>query len=139
MVGSLANKALLGAALVFGLGLAIHDSRTRADTGTPPPGSGSDLTEPVTGDPALGYPEPGYETGPIHPFDPSPADPSDVQIEDLSPEEQAYVEANLDTSAWPPIHNAFAAATSQAATDATAQAAANLVGLDGFQNTGVVP
>lgn len=136
-MSSFVHRAALTASFVLGLGLAIHSSRTSADP--VPPGPGSDLTEPVTGDPALGYPEPGYETGPIHPFDPSSSDPSDVQIEDLSPDEQAYVEANLDTSAWPPIHNAFAAATTQAAADATAQAAANLVGLDGIESTGVVP
>jgi hypothetical protein len=127
----LRTRALPWAAFVFGLGLAIVDRRTLADPTDPPP------DQPPT-DPSL-PPEPGHETGPIHPFDPSQPDPSDVQIEDLTAEEQAYVEANMDTSAWPAIHNAYAAATTQAAEDAEAQAAAYLVGIDGLGMIGVVP
>ena len=134
-MSSLANKVLLVGTFVFALGLVVVDTPTSAD----PPDPIDPLAEPVTGDPADGYPEPGFETGPIHPFDPLPAHPSDAPIESLTEDEQAYIEANIDTSAWPAIHNAFSAATTQAAEGAEAQAAATLVGLDGFQNAGVVP
>jgi hypothetical protein len=129
------QTALLGAACVLGLCLAVVDTPSRASPTDPP----TDTTEPITGDPADGFPDhAGDQTGPITPFAPSQAHPSDVQIEDLTPDEQAYVEANLDTTAWPAIHNAYAAATAQTAAEAQAHANANLVGLDGI-NVGVVP
>jgi hypothetical protein len=131
----LSNRALLGAAFVLVLTWAMVAGPSSADPSEPPPPDpGADLTEPITGDPS--WPSPGDETGPIHPFDPPARDSSDVPINALTPEEQAYVEANRATDGWSDIHAGFSVASHQAAEHAAAEAAANALGLDGLGDVG---
>ena len=131
----LSKLTLLGV-VVFALVWSVASHRGASadpDEPPPPPPAGAE-PEPITGTPST--PEPGDETGPIHPFDP-PA-PGNVALEDLSPAAQAYVTAGADVTGWQTIHAGFAAASEQAAANAQAQAAANALGLEGLGDTGVV-
>jgi hypothetical protein len=91
--------------------------------------------EPTTGPASV--PNPGSETGPLSPFEAPPELPGALQFENLSPAEQAAVEA----SDWPnaeQVHAAFSSATSEAAQRAAAIEAANTVGLEGLGGNGMV-
>jgi hypothetical protein len=128
------RKALLVAALVL-CSTLVALAVAGADDSAPPETPATDpLAEPITGEP--GFPEPGHETGPIHPFDPPARDSSDVPIDALTPEEQAYVEANRATEGWSGVHSSFSVASHQAAEHAAAEAAANALGLDGLGDLG---
>lgn len=83
------HKALYWTALVLVLGLtagtlgssSLADNTPADDTPDeePRPVDANDpLAEPITGD--LVYPEPGDETGPLHPFDPPAPSASDLSI-----------------------------------------------------------
>src|SRR5690349_3427631 len=121
MRSSLSKRAYVLVAfglLILGLGLRPSVEAQPADTpptGTPP--------EPITGEAVM--PEPGDETGPMHPFD--PPEPGNVPVEDLTQAEQEYVAANADATGWSDIHAAFATASQEAAERAQAAKAAALL------------
>jgi hypothetical protein len=73
----------------------------------------------------------------LRPFEPPPAEGA-IPIEDLSPEEQAVVEAGLDED-YAAVHAAWSAATQKAAEDAAVAAAASDIGVPAIDGLGVMP
>ena len=100
--------------------------------------------EPITGAPAQSAP--GSETDQHDPFRLYGTGPSLKytspkplwQYSDLTAAEQAVVDRNRDTTAWVPVHDAFAHATAERAHQAAASAAAAQLGMENL-SIGVVP
>src|SRR5438105_14891741 len=101
LLGSLIGCILLIAATV------------RSDVAAPPVLEPTAIDEPITGTPAQNAP--GDEIivkDPFAPYDPGPAD-SLWKYEDLTPDEQAYVDRNRDPKGWDQINDAFAKAVAE--------------------------
>lgn len=111
---------------------ATSRSDDLSTTEQPPPTL--DFSEPATV--PLG---PNPPRDPFTPYDPGPA--STVwQYDDLSPADQAAVDREeQDATSWSSIHAIYGAALVQRSAEAAAQMAQSRLGLQGLDQTGVVP
>lgn len=116
--------------------IAFTSTLLRADSIPAGPPADPD-EEPTSEIPVL--PQPGDETGPLHPFDPPAESDRAVMLDALTDDDQAYVVANEGGDDWVSVHSGFSAATHEIAVDADAQAAANALGIAGIATIGVTP
>jgi hypothetical protein len=125
-------KVLGGAGLIgAGLGLFIVVGHSRVSRGDTSSSTDSTTTTPTPQ-------APNYHD----PFTPYPLGPGAISYDQLSPTDQAGVDAilqNEDLSQPPSSYSAWADAAAASAADAQAQIAARNVGLVGTEQDGVTP
>jgi hypothetical protein len=134
------KRALSGTAFVLGLSWLIVGNGDRADAtvgATAVVVDQDPLGEPITGDPLV--PSGDGAVGPLRAFEPPPRSPGDVSLDALSDDEQEYVVRGDDGAEWARVHAGFSTATAGAAKRATAQRAANALGVGELRDVGVVP